>query len=585
MSRLQATLTVVEQSLSQGKYEEARQILLRALQKDPSSGPLCNAMAVSFVMLRQHEQALYYAQRAVKAMPDDGEAASTLGGVLAMLGRAAEAVPVFERAIALAPRSPNPRLGIANALGALNRHSEVVEHCRQGLAVSPGDQDLTVKLTFGLLSCGQAEEAVAFAGRALERCPGDSVLASWRAFAINYLPDPDPAEVRSAHEQYGRLIEAAPFPRPAPSPRNPPRPGQAIRIGLVSPDLRTHSVAFFVEPLLRHLDRERIEVTCYSTAKSEDQTTRRLRELAACWRPCAGVPDDALADRIRSDRVDLLLDLAGHTSDNSLPVFAKRPAPVQATWCGYPATTGLTSIDWRIVDSITDPPGSEGHCVEALMRIDPCFLCYHPPSESPPVALSPAASAGHVTFGSFNTLLKLNARVVETWARILRQTPGSRLLLKATQLADARVRGWTVDRFAAEGVDPVRVDVLEATASQSDHLSLYHRVDIALDPFPYAGTTTTCEAMWMGVPVVTMAGRSHAGRVGLSLLSAVGLAELAASGIDSYVALAIDLASDVERMALLRRTMRERVLASVLCDGRSFADRFESAVRAMVGAA
>ncbi|MBL8962869.1 MAG: tetratricopeptide repeat protein [Phycisphaeraceae bacterium] len=582
MSRLQAMLSTVEQALAGGRFEEARQTLMRALQRDPSNGPLCNAMAVTLVMLRQHEQALFYAQRAAKALPDDGEAASTLGSILALLGRAAEAVPVLERAIALSPRSPNPRLGIANALGSLNRHSEVVEHCRAGLAVAPDDQDLTVKLTFGLLSCGQADEAVAFSGKALERRPDDSVLASWRAFALNYLPDPDPAQVRSAHEQYGRLVETAHPPRPQSPPREPARPGGSLRVGLVSPDFRTHSVAYFVEPLLRHLDRDRVEVTCYSTSKTQDQTTRRLKDLAAHWRPCAGLADAALADRIRSDRIDILFDLAGHTSDNSLPVFAMRPAPIQATWCGYPATTGLTAIDWRLVDSITDPAGSESHCVEKIMRMDPCFLCYQPPDASPPVGPSPAEAAGHVTFGSFNTLLKLNTRVVETWARILRETPGSKLMLKATQLADSRVRGWTVDRFAAAGIDPARIDVLEATASQHDHLALYHRMDIALDPFPYAGTTTTCEAMWMGVPVVTLAGRSHAGRVGLSLLSAVGMDELAAPDVDSYVALAVGLAGDRARTASLRASTRDRVASSVLCDGPAFAGRFESALHAMV---
>ncbi|MCG3124968.1 MAG: hypothetical protein GIKADHBN_03477 [Phycisphaerales bacterium] len=578
MSRLQTTLQQVERQLSAGRLDEARQLLLRALQKEPNSGPLCNAMAVTFVMLKQHEQALFYAQKAAKALPDDGEVASTLGSVLAILGRAAEAVPILERAISLVPRSPNPRLGIANALGALHRHSEVVEHCRAGLVANPADQDLTVKLTLGLLNCGQAEEAVKVSSQALAQRPGDSTLASWRAFALNYLPDPDPVQIREAHEQYGRLIDPAPGQAPRPAGRS-----EQTRIGLVSPDLRTHSVAFFVEPLLRHFDRSRVEIICYSTAKHEDATSQRLKSLASHWRPVANLPEPELAARIRADRVDLLIDLAGHTSDNSLPVFALRPAPVQATWCGYPATTGLRAIDYRLVDSLTDPPGSESHCVERLIRLDPCFLCFSPPPDAPPPGPPPSASSGHVTFGSFNTLLKLNTHVVEIWARLLNRVPGSRLLLKATQLADKRVREWTVERFVKAGVDAERVEVVQATAGQKDHLALYSRLDIALDPFAYNGTTTTCEAMWMGVPVVTLKGNLHAGRVGVSLLNAIGTPELIAGDVDHYIELAASLAADPGRLAAYRGSLRDRIASSALCDGPAFARRFESAVRAMVG--
>ncbi len=585
MSRLQATLTSVEQLLGASKFEEARQTLLRALQKAPDSGPLCNAMAVTFVMLKQHEQALFYAQKAAKLMPGDGEVLSTLGSVLAMMGKAKEAVPILERAIGLVPTSPNPRMGLANALGTLNRHSEVVEQCRAGLAFHPGDQDLNVKLTLGLLSCGHAEEAVEVASRALRMRPGDVTLASWRAFALNYLPDPDPGEIKAAHEHYGNLVEGA---AGTAAPGGPGtgaagNAGDVLRVGLVSPDLRTHSVAFFVEPLLKHFDRAGFEIYCYSTAKHEDETSQRFKQLATQWRAAGTLSDAELAGKIRADRVSILIDLAGHTSANSLPVFAMRPAPVQVTWCGYPSTTGVKGIGYRLVDSLTDPAGAESHCVEKLVRLDPSFLCFQPPAEAPEAAPAPCTAAGHVTFGSFNTLLKLNGRVVAAWAEILRRVPGSRLMLKATQLADARVRADTVKRFVDAGVEAGRVEVIEATASQKDHLALYGRMDIALDPFPYAGTTTTCEAMWMGVPVVTLRGRSHAGRVGVSLLTNVGLTELIADDLEKYIGLAVELAGDGTRLGTLRSGMRARMAGSVLCDGPSFARRFESALRAMAG--
>ncbi|MCC6428423.1 MAG: tetratricopeptide repeat protein [Phycisphaerales bacterium] len=538
-------------------------------------------MAVTLVMLKQHEQALFYAQKAARFFPQEGEVHSTLGSILAMMGRAKEAVPILERAIALAPASTNARLGLANALADLNRHSEVVDQSRAGLAIRPDDQELAVKLTLGLLNCGHAEEAVDIATRALSNRPDDQVLASWRAFALNYLPDPDPLEIRAAHERFGRLLEGQVRSQTGFTPAVPPAADRPLRVGIVSPDLRTHSVAFFAEPLLRHTDRSRIELYCYSTAKREDQTTQRLKPMATQWRSVATLSDTDLAARIRADRLDILLDLAGHTSDNSMPVFAARPAPIQASWCGYPATTGLSGISYRLVDSITDPPGSEVHCVERLIRLDPCFLCYQAPAEAPPVAPSPVLADKHITFGSFNTLLKLNKGVVSVWASILQAVPGSRLLLKATQLADPRVRADTVQRFVGAGIEASRVEVVEATASQMDHLALYGRIDIALDPFPYAGTTTTCEAMWAGVPVITLAGRSHAGRVGVSLLRNTGLDELIAADIPSYIKLATSLAGDTARLTSLRSSMRDRIAASTLCDGPAFARRFEAALRQM----
>lgn len=583
MSRLQTTLASVEQLLGSGRHQEARQALARALQKDPSSGPLCNAMAVTFVMLKQHEQALFYAQKAAKLLPDDGEVASTLGSVLAMMGKAEQAIPVLQRAIQLVPTSPNPRLGLANALGTLNRHSEVVDHCRAGLAHHPLDHDLNIKLTLGLLNCGKAEEAVQVATAAMAHLPGDSTLASWRAFALNYLPDLDPVRIRQAHEHYGEMIEGE-IPV-APSIPTGVGASAPLRVGLLSPDLRTHSVSFFVEPLLLHFDRSAMEVFCYSTAKHEDQTSERLKKLVTRWHSVATLTDAELAAKVRSDRITVLVDLAGHTSDNSLPVFALRPAPIQATWCGYPSTTGLKSIGYRLVDSLTDPQGAEKFCVEKLLRLDPCFLCYQPPIDAPEVSPAPVQSQGHVTFGSFNTLLKLNSRVVSAWARILTQVPDSRLLLKATQLADATVRAQTVQRFADAGVDPSRIEVTPATAGQREHLALYSRIDLALDPFPYAGTTTTCEAMWMGVPVLTLAGSSHAARVGVSLLSAVGLQELIAPDPERYIQMAIDAAGDRPRLNALRASMRSRIGGSVLCDGPAFARRFESALRTMLAAA
>lgn len=589
MSRVQLTLNTVQRLLGQGKKEESRQTLQRALQRDPGDPALANAMAVTLVALEQYEQALFFAQKAAKALPNEGEALSTHGSVLALLGRNDEAIPILEKAMTLAPRSVNPRLGLTNALTAKNLHSRVVDVCLETLKLHPGEIEVTTKLVMALLNCGRAEEASQAAQNGLNSLPEDLNFASFAAFAVNYLPDPSPADVLAAHRRYGQIIERCvaqagitpAVPRPASA--RPATAGKAgrIRVGFVSPDFRTHSVAFFVEPLIRELDRTRYEVFCFSTSRKEDRTTERFKKLADVWQPLTGISEPEIDSRIRTRNLDVLIDLAGHTNDNCLPVLARKPAPVQATYCGYPATTGLKAVDYRIVDWLTDPAGSESAAVEKLIRIADCFLCYQPVEDAPPCAPPPSTTGAPITFGSFNTLLKLNRRVIAAWVRLLSQVPGSRLLLKATQLADPRIREDTIRRFSEAGLDAARIEVLPATAGQAEHLAVYSRLDVALDPFPYAGTTTTCEAMWMGVPVVTLAGGTHASRVGVSLLTNVGLPELITHDDDAYVKVAADLARDTTRLVALRTGLRDRMRASPLCDPKGFAARFGAVIEAM----
>jgi len=313
--------------------------------------------------------------------------------------------------------------------------------------------------------------------------------------------------------------------------------------------------------------------------------TARLRSLAAGWRGVTGLDDATLAKRIRGDGIDVLIETSGVTLGHRLGVMAMRPAPVQATWCGYPATTGLSEVDYRIVDSKTDPVGAEKWCVERLVRIDPCFLCYGPgassASEAPITQTGDRWHGRHVTFGSFNAGMKLNAKVIGVWARLLKRVPGSGLILKAFDFKDAPTRKRIEDAFVAEGVEAGRVEVMPPVATAAEHLRAYERVDIALDTFPYAGTTTTFEALWMGVPVVTLAGKMHAGRVGVSILENVGLGDCVATSEDEYVELAARLAGDATRRAELRGTLRERVRGSAACDGAEYSKRFGEAVRGM----
>ena len=371
------------------------------------------------------------------------------------------------------------------------------------------------------------------------------------------------AEHRRWHAQH-----AAPLAAGTPPPPLTFAPGaRRLRLGYVSPDFNHHAVACFIEPVLAAHDRTRVEVFCYAAVRAPDRITARLRRLAEHWRDIAPLDDAAAAALIRADRPDLLVDLAGHTAHHRLGVFARRPAPVQATWLGYPNTTGLDAIGYRLTDAVADPPGqTEAFHSEKLVRLPATFSCYGPDADAPPVNDLPAARAGAVTFGSLNNFAKITPAVIALWSRLLRELPGSRLVLKSRGLGDAAVAARIRDAFAVHGIEPARLTLDGAELSVAAHLSLYHGIDIGLDPFPYNGTTTTCEALWMGVPVVTVTGANHVARVGASLLTHCGLTELVASDEAGYIAAAVALAGDPDRMTTLRRTMRDRLNAAPLTD-------------------
>jgi predicted O-linked N-acetylglucosamine transferase (SPINDLY family) len=322
-------------------------------------------------------------------------------------------------------------------------------------------------------------------------------------------------------------------------------------------------------------------VLCFADVPHADAQTAAFQQIADGWHNVTGRTDRDVAALVQRERVDILVDCAGHTRGNRLAVFARKPAPVQVTWLGFPGTTGLPAIDFRFTDAIADPPGADAFATETLVRLPHGFLCYAPPLSVPDVAPAPSALTGRITFGSFNNLAKLTPAVIETWARILGQVPGARLLLKAKQFSDPPTRASALDRFAAGGIAADRLDVRTTVAAQDAHLAAYAAVDIALDPFPYNGATTTCEALWMGVPVVTLRGQRHAGRVGASLLTHAGLGEWIADTIDDYVAKAVALAQDRGQLAARRMRLRDQVMTSALGDARGFAATVEDAYRVL----
>lgn len=566
------------QYLSQGKYEQARLAFQRILQVAPGHPDANNGMAIALTYQAQADKALYFARRAVEARPDDTALENTLANILRQLGRAREALDLVRRIVARPDTPLIVRSTLTNALWDADECLESVEYSRALLKDGPEAQMFAFQVAPKLALVGRVEEGVDLCRAAMPTMRNQPDLHRSLAAALVNDARASAGDVLDAHRGLAECLErTARVPLQETSP--PRDPERRVRVGLVSTDFRRHSVAYFVDAILRHLDRARFHVTCYSAVTREDDVTASFRALADAWTSLNPLDDAQAAERIARDGIDILIDLNGHTTGGRLGVLRRRPAPVQVTYCGYPATTGLPAIDYRVVDATTDPPGSESHCTERLVRLDPCFLCYSPPGDLPPVSPAPAATSGHVTFGSFNATSKLNEPLLDLWSRVMREVPGSRLALKAASLVDPRLREDLAARFVARGVGRERLDLLPPHGPLREHLDAYSRVDVALDPFPYHGTTTTCEALLMGVPVVTRAGVMHAGRVGVSLLRAVGLGELIASDEDGYVALAHALAKDVARLSGLRATLRGRLLASPLCDAPAFAARFGQALR------
>lgn len=568
---------------SGGKPGQAAEVLERTVGLHGTYLPALMNLAHMRLLAGEAGRAEECYRRAAAIAPDDPGPACGLADVLVRAGRGAEAAELMRTVLGRDPRHKPAMVRLVHALYFVGDADarEMEEWCRRAMAADPADPEPPIDLAMLLLKTGRANEAADVLRAVARRVPGHIRALDWLAHVLNYAEDAGEREVLEAHAAYGRALSATV--RPLAPPPNPRDPARRLRVGYLSSDLRGHSVAAFLEPLLEQHDRGAFEVYCYSGTVAPDETTRRLAGYPLAWRETAGLDDRRLAERVREDGIDILVELNGHTAGERLAVMAMRPAPVQATFIGYPNTTGVAGVGYRLVDAITDPPelGADARCVERLARIPGCFLCYRPPprEDDPGVGPPPARAGAPVTFGSFNIVSKIGPGTGALWAEVLRRAPGSRLVLKSINLGPESVRRLTLDRLAACGIDPARVELRGGDLRRRDHLAAYGGIDIALDTFPYHGTTTTCEALWMGVPVVTLAGRVHASRVGVSLLTAVGVPELIAADRDGYVRLAVELAGDPARLARLRAELRERVRSSILCDSPGYARRVEGVLR------
>jgi predicted O-linked N-acetylglucosamine transferase (SPINDLY family) len=563
-----------------GRQPQAIDLLNRALRLRP--GPdICLALADACRSAARYEDAVNVLRYGLKLAPAMPELHNNLGPLLIALGRLDEAEGALTSASKLCPNRPEPPLNLGNLAARRGQQGAALHWFRRAEQLDPKNVSAIMNQAIVLQDVGLVDQAPALFERALALAPRDPVVWDNLLLALTRTARYAPAAVYQAHQEYQKRI-AGPLARFQRPHTNDPDRQRPLRIGYLSFDLRMHPVGLFIEPVLAAHDRGggSVHVTAYSTAPQTDEVTARLRGSVDVWRDVVGMNDPALVEQIRSDRIDILIDLGGHTVGNRLIALAIKPAPIAVTWLGYPNTTGLEAIDYRLTDAHADPPDSgESLGSEKLLRLSPCAWCYRAPPDAPDVSPLPAKTAGHVTFGSFNALAKLSDATVELWSRVLGAVANSRLLLKTRVLSDEPTRRLTLERFARHGVTAERIEMLGGSNSMPEHLASYARVDVALDTFPYHGTTTTCEAMWMGVPVVTLAGKTHASRVGVSLLNAAGLPELIAGDGDAFVRIATEWAGDVARLESTRAGLRERMLASPLCDATNFTRGLEAALR------
>jgi predicted O-linked N-acetylglucosamine transferase (SPINDLY family) len=564
----------------QGRTREALDAFDQTVSLDPASAVGHFNRGNALKKLGAATEALDAYDQAIRVNPYYAEAMSNRADLLVMLGKPAEALTTCEQAIAINPGLVQAQLVKGNTLAHMGRPLRALECYDAALRLDPRNPKAHCNRANVLRDIGEIEKAVAAYQRALELDPADagahSNLIFLYAASCHLSPEKFLVQQRDWDRQHGESGRRNRFS----SGDRPQDPARRLRVGYVSSDFRLHPVSFFFEPIMAARDRDGFEVFCYDTnAGLGDAITGRLREMADHWRSVSALSDAELAATIHADEIDILVDLTGHTAHNRLKAFTYKPAPVQATYLGFFAGTGLEAIDYWITDEVLHPLDTSETTVEKIYRLPRCAFCYLPPAGAPPVAPCPN-DGERVVFGSCNHISKLAPPVIETWSHILRDLPGARLLIMYKPGGDPDTQELILRRFASHGISPDQL-LVRANAPIAQYLATYAEVDIVLDAFPRTGGTTTAQALWMGVPVVTLAGERYAGRISASKLVAVGLADLITTGQQEYSRKAIALARDPGRREALRNTLRESMARSSLCDGPGLARALESAYRRM----
>ncbi len=563
----------------QGQSEEAIAAYRQAIARNPNYAPAHANLGASLRDAGQLDEAVTSLRHAILLDPNHPQAHYNLGNALTDKRQFEEAITAYRRAIALKPNYLKAASNLSHVLTETGQLDEAITAARQAIALSPTLPQPHNHLGNALKAAGTLDDAIAAYRQARSLTPSPPQAFSNLLLTLHYHRRYDSQTIFHEHDRWNQE-HAQPlkqFIHPHSNNRNPDR---RLKIGYVSPDFNNHPVGRFLLPLLAHHDKSQFEVFAYSQTSAPDLTTQQLRSHIDHWRSIATLTDAQAADQIRTDQIDILIDLAGHTANNRLLVFARKPAPVQATWLGYPNTTGLDAIDYRLTDASADPPGTTDTLTrEKLIRLPNTAWCFTPPQENLPLNEKTLTAGASITFGCFNNLSKIITPMLELWARILHSTPNSTLLIKAKALASQSVEQRVRQIIESAGITKDRLHLQQWRKSHEQHLASYRAIDIMLDTFPYHGTTTTCEALWMGVPVITLAGTTHHSRVGASLLTNVGLSDLIAHSEEEYVRIATDLAHDLPRLTNLRSTLRQRMQQSPHMDAPHFTHNIESAYR------
>ena len=610
-----AIIDMADHYFQSGNLAKAEAICLQVLAIQPDNAEaLFMAGAIAFQQSR-HNEALALFERAAVRAPNIAAIQNNIGTTLKLLMRFDEATSAFSLAVALQPDYPHAwfNLGsIERENGHTDKAEDAFRHClkhdpdhaeacnklgeilanrsdyhealalfRKSESLYPYSPILLNNLGNLLKFMGRADEAISYYNRAYELMRDNPSPLSNKLICMLCSASDTAEEIFIEHRKWGECF-ADQFLDKLPIYTNDLFHDRPLKIGYVSRDFRAHPVAFFIEPILASHDRTQVSVHAYLDLPQSDAITNQLRQHVENWHPIDGMSDEAVADQVRQDGIDILIDLGGHTAHNRLLVFARKPAPVQVTWLGYAATTGLLSIDYRLTDEKADPPGmTERYHTETLYRLPDSFLCYRPAVNAPDIGPLPAREKRRVTFAAFNHLAKLTPEAVEIWSHILAEVPSSKLIFKAQGVHHHDMQEEIRNLFSRHGISADRLELYGKFPGIYSHLNLFNQVDIALDTFPYNGTTTTCESLWMGVPVITLEGNSHVSRVGVSLLSSVGLSDMIAVDRNDYIARAVSLAGNLDLLELLRSNLRQMMLRSPLLDTVGFTRNLEAAYRAM----
>ena len=561
-----------------GQLQQAKAHYRSILNTEPDHPDALHLYGLVCHQLGDHETAVSYIRKAVERVPTQAVLRNNLGDALHRSGQIEEAIQQLHTALELRPGYAGAHQNLGSIYLQTGRHDQAFTHCKLATELNESSPEVWFNLGLCYLDQVLLENSAEAFRMALKLRPDYPAAVTSLLYVLNLLPGSNPLAVAEETRRVaaGAFNEAPVTPLQHTSTGREAR--QPIRIGYVSGDFRRHAVNYFFEPVIEHHDKSAFEVYCYSDVTRPDDATRRLQASATHWRDMVGSSDAVLISQVKADRIDILIDLAGYTEHNRLSAFARQPAPVQLSWLGFPNTSGLQAMNYRLVDDITSPPDKPDYGTETLVRLPAGFACFRPPAHAPEVAQAPCIKNGYVTLGSLHKLEKLNPQVIKLWAQVLRENPGTRLLLVRDQLDE-----WHQNRlqnlFSQHNIQPDRLQMIQLDEHSPGFFDLFAEMDILLDAFPWSGHTLACCALWMGVPVVSLSGNTHAGRMVASVLNALGLNEWIAADQHAYIEILTTLCKDQAQLLRCRSELRERFSCSPLRDEITFTRQLESEYR------